>query len=137
MNIDVIITIVMVIMLFAIVAVVIYSLHNDIESVDYKVDNVKKTYATLNQHNEDIDKSQKEDVVLHGLIESTNDKLSKVFDGNYDNLQNKPDLFDGEYDSLNGKPDLFDGNYNSLSDKPDLFNGEYDSLNGKPDLFDG
>ena len=77
---------------------------------------------------------------------------STAFNGDYNNLTNKPTLFSGAYLDLTGKPDLsvyqlsstaFSGDYNSLTGKPDLsvyqlgstaFNGDYNSLTGKPDL---
>lgn len=42
------------------------------------------------------------------------------FDGNYNNLYNKPTLFDGKYSSLTGTPKLFNGKYSSLTGIPDL-----------------
>lgn len=41
------------------------------------------------------------------------------FDGNYENLINKPALFDGDYEKLKNKPELFDGDYNKLINKPE------------------
>ena len=50
-----------------------------------------------------------------------------VFDGDYNNLINAPDLslyqlisnaFDGDYNNLINAPDLFSGSYNDLTDKP-------------------
>ena len=43
--------------------------------------------------------------------------------GDYDDLNNLPELFDGHYDSLSGAPDLADvatsGDYNDLANRPD------------------
>jgi hypothetical protein len=58
-----------------------------------------------------------------------------IFDGNYNNLTNKPVLFDGAYSSLSGRPTLFSGSYNDLSNKPTLFSGSYNDLSNKPTLF--
>ena len=33
--------------------------------------------------------------------------LADDFSGNYDDLQNKPDLFSGQYADLQNKPDLY------------------------------
>jgi len=46
--------------------------------------------------------------------------ITDAFDGDYNNLTNKPTLFDGDYNNLTNKPTLFDGDYNSLSNKPTL-----------------
>ena len=68
--------------------------------------------------------------------------ISSAFNGDYNNLLNKPTLFDGNYNSLTNKPILFDGNYNNLINKPDLtqystFSGSYTDLTNKPTLFSG
>jgi len=73
-----------------------------------------------------------------------------VFDGDYNNLINAPDLsvyqlisnaFDGDYNNLINAPDLslyqlisnaFDGDYNNLINAPDLFSGSYNDLTDKP-----
>lgn len=48
-----------------------------------------------------------------------NDNLASVaFNGNYDNLTNKPSLFSGSYTDLTDKPTLFSGSYNDLTNKP-------------------
>ncbi len=43
-----------------------------------------------------------------------------AFDGNYQNLTNKPELFSGDYNDLTNKPALFSGNYNDLTNKPTI-----------------
>jgi hypothetical protein len=81
--------------------------------------------------------------------------ITDAFDGNYNNLTNRPDLFSGSFDDLLNKPttisgygitDAFDGNYNNLINRPDLFSGSFDDLFNKPttisgygitDVFDG
>ena len=150
MNIDVIMTIVLLAMVVVIVTIVMYSMQDYISSVDEKVDGLKQGYVPLDKHAKDIDESRKEDVVLHDRINYTNEKINKSFDGNYDNLKNKPNLFDGDYKKLKNKPSdtgdynklinkprLFDGEYGSLKNKPDLFDGDYNKLENKPALFDG
>jgi hypothetical protein len=42
------------------------------------------------------------------------------FDGNYNNLTNKPSLFSGSYNDLTDKPALFTGNYNDLYNRPTI-----------------
>ena len=85
------------------------------------------------------------------------------FDGNYNNLSNKPTLFDGNYNSLTNLPTLStvastglysslsgtptlsnvasSGDYNDLTNKPSLAlvatTGSYNNLSDKPSLFDG
>jgi cell division protein FtsL len=135
MNIDIIITAVLLVLFVVIVAVFIFSLKDYITNVDEKVDNLKNDYVPLKKHNQDIDQSKNEDSRLHTRIDSTNEKIDLSFDGNYDNLKNKPDLFDGDYMKLKNKPSN-SGDYNKLINKPQLFDGEYDSLTNKPDLFD-
>jgi hypothetical protein len=135
MNIDIIITAVLLVLFVVIVAVFIFSLKDYITNVDEKVDNLKNDYVPLKKHNQDIDQSKNEDSRLHTRIDSTNEKIDLSFDGNYDNLKNKPDLFDGDYMNLKNKPSN-SGDYNKLINKPQLFDGEYDSLTNKPDLFD-
>jgi hypothetical protein len=150
MNIDVVMTIVLLIMVVVIVAIVMYSMQDYISSVDEKVNDLKQGYVPLKKHAKDIDESRKEDAVLHDRINYTNEKINKSFDGNYDNLKNKPKLFDGDYTKLKNKPSdtgdynklinkprLFDGEYGSLKNKPDLFDGDYNKLENKPALFDG
>ena len=151
MNIDTIMTLVLILMFVVIAGIVLYSFQDYISLIDHKVNDLKNDYVPKKDHDQEIRKSKKEDNALHERIDTTDEKIAASFDGNYNNLQNKPDLFDGEYaslnnkpdlfdgkyDSLDNKPDLFDGNYNNLKNKPDLFDGEYDSLNNKPDLFDG
>ncbi len=56
------------------------------------------------------------------------------FDGDYNNLTNKPTLFDGNYDSLSNKPSLFDGNYNSLSNTPSFTGSEGIDVDGTSTL---
>lgn len=46
--------------------------------------------------------------------------ITDAFDGDYNNLTNKPTLFDGDYNSLTNTPTSFDGDYNSLTNKPTL-----------------
>ncbi|MDT0643786.1 hypothetical protein RM553_13165 [Zunongwangia sp. F363] len=54
---------------------------------------------------------------------------SDDFSGNYNDLQNKPDLFSGSYDDLQNKPDLFSGDFNDLLNLPNLYTSEeVDSL---------
>jgi hypothetical protein len=150
MNIDVVMTIVLLVMVVVIVAIVMYSMQDYISSVDDKVNDLKQGYVPLKKHAKDIDESRKEDAVLHDRINYTNEKINKSFDGNYDNLKNKPKLFDGDYTKLRNKPSdtgdynklinkprLFDGEYGSLKNKPDLFDGDYNKLENKPALFDG
>jgi len=54
----------------------------------------------------------------YGSSELVIDAGEFVFDGNYNNLTNKPTLFSGSYTDLTSKPILFDGDYNSLTNKP-------------------
>ena len=42
------------------------------------------------------------------------------FDGDYNNLTNKPTLFSGSYNDLTDKPNIFSGNYNDLYNKPTI-----------------
>lgn len=42
------------------------------------------------------------------------------FDGDYNNLTNKPTLFSGSYNDLTDKPVLFTGNYNDLYNRPTI-----------------
>ena len=69
-----------------------------------------------------------------------------VFDGDYNNLTNKPDLsiyqlaanaFSGSYNDLTDLPTLFSGSYNDLTDLPTLFSGSYNDLTDLPTLFSG
>ena len=69
-----------------------------------------------------------------------------VFDGDYNNLINAPDLsvyqlisnaFSGDYNDLTNLPTLFSGSYNDLTDKPTLFSGNYNDLTNLPTLFSG
>ena len=64
-----------------------------------------------------------------------------VFDGDYNNLINTPDLsiyqlisnaFSGSYNDLTDKPTLFSGDYNDLTNLPTLFSGSYNDLTDKP-----
>jgi len=64
-----------------------------------------------------------------------------VFDGDYNNLINTPDLsiyqlisnaFSGSYNDLTDKPNLFSGDYNDLTNLPTLFSGSYNDLTDKP-----
>jgi uncharacterized protein (TIGR02145 family) len=69
-------------------------------------------------------------------------KAGDGFNGNYNDLENKPDFvgwddnaaddFSGSYSDLTDKPTLFSGNYNDLTNKPVLFDGLWNSLTGKP-----
>ena len=62
-----------------------------------------------------------------------------IFDGDYNNLTNKPDLsiyqlaanaFSGSYNDLTDLPTLFSGSYNDLTDKPDALSvGVVDATN--------
>ena len=69
-----------------------------------------------------------------------------IFDGDYNNLTNKPDLsiyqlatnaFSGSYNDLTDLPTLFSGSYNDLTDLPTLFSGSYNDLTDLPTLFSG
>ena len=64
-----------------------------------------------------------------------------VFDGDYNNLINTPDLsiyqlisnaFSGSYNDLTDKPTLFSGDYNDLTNLPTLFSGSFNDLTDKP-----
>jgi len=64
-----------------------------------------------------------------------------IFDGDYNNLVNAPDLsvyqlisnaFSGNYNDLTNLPTLFSGSYNDLTDKPTLFSGSYNDLTDTP-----
>ena len=64
-----------------------------------------------------------------------------IFDGDYNNLTNAPDLsiyqlisnaFSGSYNDLTDKPTLFSGDYNDLTNLPTLFSGSYNDLTDKP-----
>ena len=66
------------------------------------------------------------------------------FDGNYNDLVNKPKLFDSSWTSIKGKPNFVtvasSGSYTDLSNKPVLATvattGSYTDLLNKPKLFD-
>jgi hypothetical protein len=69
-----------------------------------------------------------------------------IFDGDYNNLVNAPDLsvyqlisnaFSGNYNDLTNLPTLFSGSYNDLTDNPTLFSGDYNDLTNLPTLFSG
>ena len=62
------------------------------------------------------------------------ENAADAFDGNYENLTNKPTLFSGDYRDLTNKPELFSGDYDDLSNKPTLFSGNYNDLTNKPDI---
>jgi len=134
MNETNIISAILVILFIIILVIIVYSLQDYISSVDEKVTTIKKNYVPVKKHTSDIQESKIEDSILHDRIDNV---IDSSFDGEYDNLKNKPVLFDGEYDSLKNKPSLFDGKYDSLDNKPVLFDGKYDSLENKPVLFDG
>ncbi len=55
--------------------------------------------------------------------------------GDYEDLNNRPDLFDGHYDSLLGSPTLAEvatsGDYEDLNNRPESANGESSSSGGK------
>ena len=64
-----------------------------------------------------------------------------IFDGDYNNLINKPDLslyqlisnaFSGSWNDLTDKPTLFSGDYNDLTNLPTLFSGSYNDLTDTP-----
>jgi hypothetical protein len=127
----------LVIFLVSVVAIVIYNAQNPSSTKYDEKDGLNNRFVSISKHSADIEKSVQEDSKLHARIDES---LKNSFDGNYDNLTNKPILFDGDYEKLKNKPninrdDLSD--YNKLINKPDLFNGQYDSLIGKPLLFDG
>lgn len=91
--------------------------------------------------------------------------IQDAFSGNYDDLDDRPELFSGSYDDLTNKPTipsdvndlsdnsslLFDGNYSSLNGRPSiptdiedladssdlLFSGDYADLDNKPTSFSG
>lgn len=48
------------------------------------------------------------------------ENAADAFDGNYENLTNKPALFSGDYRDLTNKPELFSGNYEDLTNKPEV-----------------
>ena len=67
-----------------------------------------------------------------------------VFDGDFNNLTNKPttlagygitDAFSGSWDDLTDKPTLFSGSWDDLTDKPTLFSGSWDDLTDKPNAL--
>ena len=67
-----------------------------------------------------------------------------VFDGDFNNLTNKPttlagygitDAFSGSWNDLADKPTLFSGSWNDLSDKPTLFSGSWNDLSDKPNAL--
>jgi hypothetical protein len=68
-----------------------------------------------------------------------------LFSGNYEDLQNLPTLFSGEYADLTGVPEVFDSNYFALKNLPNVkdsvekygFDGDYENLQNKPNLFSG
>ena len=125
-----------VIFLVSFVAIVIYNAQNPSTKYDEK-DGLNNRFVSVSKHDADIEKSIQEDSKLHAKIDES---LKNSFDGNYDNLKNKPNLFDGDYRKLKNKPNINSddlSDYNKLTNKPDLFNGQYDSLIGKPLLFDG
>ena len=125
-----------VIFLVSVVAIVIYNAQNPSTKYDEK-DGLNNRFVSVSKHDADIEKSIQENSKLHAKIDES---LKNSFDGNYDNLKNKPTLFDGDYRKLKNKPNINSddlSDYNKLTNKPDLFNGQYDSLIGKPLLFDG
>ena len=63
--------------------------------------------------------------------------ITDAFDGDYNNLTNKPTIFDGDYNNLSNKPTLFDGDYNSLTNTPTSFNGDFTNLTNKPTTING
>jgi hypothetical protein len=63
--------------------------------------------------------------------------ISNAFSGNYNDLTNLPTLFSGNYNDLTNLPTLFSGSYNDLTDKPTLFSGDYNDLINLPTLFSG
>ena len=134
MNETSIISAILLILFIIILVIIVYSLQDYISSVDDKVTTIKKNYVPVKKHTSDIQESKIEDSILHDRIDNV---IDSSFDGEYDNLKNKPVLFDGEYDNLKNKPLLFDGKYDSLDNKPVLFDGKYDSLENKPVVFDG
>ncbi len=52
--------------------------------------------------------------------------------GDYNDLQNRPDLFSGKYEDLENTPNLFSGKYSDLIGAPNLFSGSYNDLSDKP-----
>ncbi|HPN22121.1 MAG TPA: hypothetical protein PK758_09490, partial [Tenuifilaceae bacterium] len=69
-----------------------------------------------------------------------------LFDGTWNSLSGKPttiaeygitDAFNGDYDNLYNKPLLFSGSYTDLSNKPSLFSGNFSDLAGKPTTLSG
>lgn len=52
--------------------------------------------------------------------------------GDYNDLQNRPDLFSGKYEDLENTPNLFSGKYSDLVGAPNLFSGSYNDLSDKP-----
>lgn len=48
--------------------------------------------------------------------------------------ENAADAFDGDYNNLTNKPSLFSGDYNDLTNKPALFSGNYEDLTNKPSI---
>ncbi|MDT0677685.1 DUF1565 domain-containing protein [Autumnicola musiva] len=51
------------------------------------------------------------------------------FSGNYDDLENKPEMFNGNYEDLQNQPVLFSGNYEDLHNLPQIYtSAEVDSL---------
>lgn len=75
------------------------------------------------------------------------DSLANIaFSGDYDDLENKPELFSGSYEDLTNKPTIPDApeqadweedNIDSLSyikNKPTLFSGDYQDLTNKPHI---
>jgi hypothetical protein len=75
--------------------------------------------------------------------DEVNSKIT-VFDGNYDNLTNKPSIPAAQVQSdwsvttglgvILNKPSLFSGDYADLSGKPNLFSGSYTDLTNKPTI---
>ena len=137
MDVYILSALLLIVFLVVIVSIVIYYAQKPTSSVDSKSDGLKNRFISVSKHNSDIEKTIQEDSKLHARIDET---IKNSFDGNYENLKNKPYLFDGDYDKLKNKPNINKdelSDYNKLINKPDLFNGHYDSLIGKPLLFDG
>lgn len=68
--------------------------------------------------------------MIKDALQSLKDR--EFFSGNYNDLDNLPQLFSKDYNDLVNQPQLFSEDYNDLDNLPDLFSKEYADLNNIP-----
>lgn len=91
----------------------------DFTSFAKKVDLFSKQYTDI-LNKPDLSVYQlKSDVVTYNL--APYQLTASAFNGDYNNLINKPIMFDGSWTSLTNKPILFSGSYTNLSNIPTTF----------------